>query len=121
MYCKNCGSVMTENGCPVCGQNQNNDSAPAATPLSTPYTSTASISAPVDEDKKSIGFNILSFFIPLAGLIIFLVKKDEKPIQAKSAGKCAIAGVVVSIVLSVLAFLTVFFGIAAFGIAVGLS
>lgn len=109
MYCKNCGSVMTENGCSVCGQNQNEDRAPAATPSTTPYTPYAS--APVTGDKKSIGFNILSFFIPLAGLIIFLVKKDEKPIQAKSAGKSAIAGLITNVVLSIVVFCFSVFGL----------
>ena len=31
------------------------------------------------EEKANIGLAILSFFIPLAGLIIFIVKKDKEP------------------------------------------
>jgi hypothetical protein len=41
------------------------------------------------DDKTSIGFCILSFLIPIVGLILFLVWRKDKPKKAKG---CIIAG-----------------------------
>jgi len=45
-------------------------------------------------DKYSIGFNILSFFIPLAGLILFQKWKSKTPKKAKGCAIAAAAGLV---------------------------
>ncbi|MCD7873296.1 MAG: DUF5067 domain-containing protein [Clostridiales bacterium] len=42
---------------------------------------------------------ILSFIIPLAGLIIFLVDKDKKPKTAKASGICALVSFLINIIL----------------------
>lgn len=44
-------------------------------------------------DTGSVGWGILGFFIPLVGLILWLVWKDTKPKNAKSAGIGALIGV----------------------------
>lgn len=54
------------------------------------------------EEKASVGLAILSFIIPLAGLIIFLTKKDTRPKTAKVSGICALVSVILNIVLSVI-------------------
>ncbi|MBR2558928.1 MAG: hypothetical protein IKE37_00670 [Firmicutes bacterium] len=59
------------------------------------------------EDAPSTGFGILSFFFPLVGLILYLVWKDQTPLNAKSAGKGALIGVITGVVLTVL-FVVVF-------------
>ena len=40
----------------------------------------------------------VGFFIPIVGLILFLVWKNEMPVRAKSAGIGALIGVIVEIV-----------------------
>ena len=55
------------------------------------------------EEKASVGFAILSFFIPLAGLIIFLTKKNDRPKTAKVSGICALVSVVLGTVISIIA------------------
>lgn len=50
------------------------------------------------EDKRSVGFGILSFFIPLLGLILYLVWKDKFPQKAKGCGIAAIVGAVLHFV-----------------------
>lgn len=45
------------------------------------------------DDTGSVGWGILGFFIPLVGLILWLVWKDTKPKNAKSAGIGALIGV----------------------------
>ena len=59
-------------------------------------------------EKVDIGFAILSFFIPLAGLIIFFVKKDKEPKTAKASGICAIVGFLLGIIISfIITFLVI--------------
>ena len=90
MYCKNCGRAVDEGSlyCNHCGtylngtQSQNNS-----------------------DDNASFGFAILGFFIPLVGLILFLVYEGKKPKRAKSAGKGALIGFITKIVLSLLAYI----------------
>ena len=75
LYCNNCGTRLDNT------QNQTN------------Y-----------EDKPSFGFAILGFFIPLVGLILFLIYEGKKPKRAKSAGKGALIGFITKIVLSIILF-----------------
>ena len=53
-------------------------------------------------DASSIGMALLGFFIPLAGLIIWLINKDSKPLMAGSAGKGALIGFIVGVVGSLI-------------------
>ena len=58
---------------------------------------------PIEPDgKASFGWRLLSFFIPLAGLVLYLTRKDKKPQFAKSCGIAAIIGLIVSMVWAVL-------------------
>jgi len=43
-------------------------------------------------DQNSTGLNILSFLIPLIGLIMYLVFKADQPIKAAGIGKWALYG-----------------------------
>ena len=53
-------------------------------------------------DAPNIGFAVLGFFIPLVGLILYLINKDTAPLKAKSAGKGALIGFCVSLVFSMI-------------------
>ena len=44
----------------------------------------------------------MGFFIPLVGLILYLINKDTAPLKAKSAGKGALIGFCVSLVISII-------------------
>lgn len=48
-------------------------------------------------DSGSFGWAVLGFFIPLVGLILWLVWKDSKPKSAKMSGIGALVGVGVSV------------------------
>lgn len=56
-----------------------------------------------EEDKNSTGLNVLSFFIPIVGLILFCVNIKEKPIMAKNIGKYALIGFIINCALLTLA------------------
>ncbi len=53
-------------------------------------------------DQKSTGLNVLSFFIPLVGIIMYFVNRKEKPIRSKSNLKSALIGLGVQVVSSIL-------------------
>ena len=52
------------------------------------------------EDKTNILLAILSFLIPIVGLILFFVKKNETPNAAKNYLWCCIAGFVLGLILN---------------------
>lgn len=54
------------------------------------------------DDKGGFLWGLLGCCIPIVGLILFLVWKDNKPKTAKSAGIGAIVGVVVCVLSYVL-------------------
>ncbi len=57
---------------------------------------------PNPDDVPSVGLNILAFFIPLVGLILYLIWKDQYPKKAKSVGKTALIAVIINIVITIL-------------------
>lgn len=59
---------------------------------------------PPVEQKANVGLAILSFLIPIAGLIIFLVEKDKKPKTAKASGICALVSFILYIIFYVVMF-----------------
>lgn len=63
--------------------------------------------SPQVNDKKSTVLCILSFFIPLVGLILYLTQKDQTPIKAKACGKCALISFILQIVLYVVAMVLI--------------
>lgn len=82
MYCNNCGEKIDDKAviCPKCGVPVKNIN--------------------LTNDAPSAGFAVLCFFIPLLGLILYLIWKDEYPLKAKSCGKGALISVIVSVVLT---------------------
>lgn len=86
MYCTNCGKKLDPNAaaCVYCGH------------------ATANLTGVV-QDGPSGGFAALGFFIPLAGLILYLVYEGKQPLRAKSAGKGALIGFLIRCALSAIA------------------
>ena len=87
MFCKHCGAEIADEAviCVKCGK-------PVA---EMPGTVSA------ENDKPSTGLNILSFFIPLVGLILYLTRKNQYPVKAKALGKWALIGWITGIVLTI--------------------
>ena len=53
-------------------------------------------------DTKSIGLNVLAWFVPVFGLIYYLCQKGETPVRAKSVGKTALISFVVNMILTII-------------------
>ena len=83
MYCRSCGKNIDDSAtyCINCGTRFDNKEV---------------------DDQSSFGFAILGFFIPIVGLILFLIYEGKKPKRAKSAGKGALIGFITKIVLSII-------------------
>ncbi len=56
----------------------------------------------MNDEGSAVGWGILSFLIPLVGLILFLVWKNEKPHTAKVCGICALVAFCANIVLTII-------------------
>ncbi len=70
--------------CPSCGANQNDVCKSQA------------------DDAPSKGLAVLSFFLPIVGLILYLIYEHDSPKKARSAGKGALIGFIVHVVLSII-------------------
>ncbi|ABQ04568.1 MULTISPECIES: hypothetical protein [Flavobacterium] len=58
------------------------------------------------QQDLSTGLKVLSFCIPLAGAIIYFVKKNDEPVAAKSACNMALIGFAVGIVVRIIQYAT---------------
>ena len=89
MFCTKCGNEIRDDAvvCIHCGC-----STQASKPAEAPVMATPV----VNNDAPSTGIAVLGFFVPLAGLIIWLTTKATKPLFARSAGKGALIGAIVS-------------------------
>ncbi len=109
-YCRNCGKEIDENSsyCPECGAyvgdgpEQQNEQFNYQQPTKQNN----------DVDGNNAGFNVLSFFFPLIGLILYLVWKNQLPLRAKGCGKWALIGFITNIVISI-CYVVLVFGIIA--------
>ena len=89
-YCKFCGKQISDYAdiCMHCGRYQNKKEIP--------------------DDAPSTGIAILSFIFPVLGFILWLVWKPTLPLRAKSAGKAALIGIILVLVLWLLISCTIF-------------
>lgn len=84
MFCKNCGKEIADNSiaCTNCGAQTGNS-----------------------EDTGNVGWALLGFFVPVAGIVLYFVWKNQKP---KTAKKCITGFFVnfgISVVLVILSIL----------------
>ena len=110
--CNMCGSQLQDNyqACPNCGNSNliqmqpNYQYQPVNNPV---YTNN------VQRNDGNIGWGFLGFFVPVIGLVLFCVWKDEQPLNAKYAGMGALISTILSVVFVVLYFVFIFVMIAA--------
>lgn len=89
MFCSNCGAPDLDDKavvCPKCG------------------VQIRPLVHQSKDDEGSIGWYILGFLIPIVGLVLYLIWKDEKPITAKQLGIGALISVCIGAVLYLVVF-----------------
>ncbi|MBT1180422.1 zinc ribbon domain-containing protein [Bifidobacterium sp. CP2] len=119
MYCTQCGTGNGDDArfCVNCG-------APLAHPTSThpapPAAPAPSVSMPPapaspdpvaaqpgapapEQDTDSFGWSVLGFFVPVAGLILWLVWRGRRPRDSRRARNGFIAGIIVNVIAAVAA------------------
>ena len=79
---------------------------PYGYPPQQPYAQQPYGVPPISQEPASVGLRVLCWFIPIVGIVLYFVKKDEKPVYAKQCGKVALISIIVNAVLS---FLMTFF------------
>lgn len=100
VLCKTCGheNPISLDRCSVCDTD--------LTELKEELEEVATFEAPPDIiNKPSVLLRILSFFIPLLGFILFLVKRKKEPKAAKSYLKCALISFILGLILGVIGYL----------------
>jgi hypothetical protein len=103
-YCSKCGTELADDAafCVKCGtatQAPAPEQTQTPAPVAAPAQAAAPTPPPEEPDAPSGGFAVLSFFFPLVGLILFIVWSGSKPLRAKSCGRGALIGFLVSIVV----------------------
>ncbi|MBQ4086651.1 MAG: zinc ribbon domain-containing protein [Clostridia bacterium] len=93
-YCVGCGKELVDEAvvCTQCGR------------------SVPSLKEPTEKDSGGFLWGLLGFFIPMAGLILYLVWKDTLPKRAKAVGKGALVSTILGIVFFIL-YLVFFFSV----------
>ncbi len=106
MYCMNCGAKCSDQAqfCANCGHPLMNANASEGN-NSVQHIPAASQNVAKAADAPSFGYKILGFFLPVVGLVLYLVWREQTPLRAKSAGKGALWGVITLTALSVIAIL----------------
>ena len=106
MYCMNCGAKCSDQAqfCANCGQPLMNANASEGN-NSVQHIPAASQNVAKAADAPSFGYKILGFFLPVVGLVLYLVWREQTPLRAKSAGKGALWGVITLTALSVIAII----------------
>lgn len=91
-FCPYCGRYNNSNGnfCEGCGAQLNS--------ATVNYNNVSNINNNIQEGN-TFGWGVLGFFIPIAGLILFLAWHNDKPKSAKSAGIGALIRVIISIIM----------------------
>lgn len=114
MYCTHCGQQIAAEQvgvCPNCGAPLQNGAPfgavppqyapPQYIPPMPPYPMQPAVSyAEADTILK-----VVCFFVPLVGIILYFIDRDEKPVSAKQCLKMSLIGMGVSAGISVLAVL----------------
>ena len=109
MKCINCDSNVKESAiyCPNCGFRVDEK----AKKVKTAVVTNKEEEEETKQSSSSIGWGFLGFFIPLVGLILFLVWRSERPSDSKAAGIGALIRVCLSIVFMILSFIFLIFGL----------
>jgi uncharacterized membrane protein YvbJ len=85
-YCSHCGAELQDETfvCPKCGCQAENNSKKTVEKENN------------IAEGSTFGWGVLGFFVPICGLVLYLVWKDSKPLSAKAAGRGALIQVIVA-------------------------
>ena len=116
MNCKKCGKELADGVkfCDQCGTKCKEDvieELEVVQEKSREETKQENTQVQSSQDTGSIGWGVLGFFVPIAGLVLFLLWRTERPKSAKAAGIGALISVIVDFVSCFIFGLLSFFGV----------
>lgn len=96
MFCRYCGRQIEDSSlfCTYCGKKLYTASADQHGTNTTEQKDTMQYK----HDENSIGLNVISFFVPIAGLIMYCVFENKYPVRSHGCGKWALIGFLVGII-----------------------
>lgn len=117
-FCKMCGQEMADDAvvCNYCGApkeasqeatQEASQEASQATSQEIPQP-TVQTTAPQENDEGGFLWGLLGCCIPIVGLVLFLVWKDNKPKTAKALGIGALVSVIATVLFYVIYFVFIF-------------
>jgi hypothetical protein len=63
---------------------------------------------PPEPDEPNTGLNVLGFFFPIIGLILYAVWNSTTPLRAKAILKWSVIGLVVSAAIAIITIIAIF-------------
>lgn len=108
-FCTNCGGAefITETESQPEQQNeQNNGTFEQSSPPPQPYYNTVPLTDSVD--KVNPWLVVLSVLIPIVGIILFFVKKKDKPKEAKACGIAGLVVIILNVLISIIIIISSF-------------
>lgn len=104
MRCQNCGTEVADGVqyCPVCGNSamMANPNMGYQQPMNQGFQQQPGYQNANMQDA-GVGMKILSFLIPIVGIVLYFAKKNEAPVYAKSCLTWGLIGLGVSFFLGV--------------------
>lgn len=104
MNCKNCGKEFADGTkfCDQCGTKLEEEiveepKEAQEKPQEEPKQENTQVQS--SQDTGSIGWGVLGFFVPIVGLVLFLLWRTERPKSAKAAGLGALISVIINFVV----------------------
>lgn len=99
-FCRNCGAPLhAEMQMPPQGAGQ--QMPPYGYPPPPPYV------PPVSYENAETLLKVLCFFVPLAGIILYCLDKDKKPVAAKQCLNMSIIALVLGVAVPLLIWLVI--------------
>lgn len=99
MYCGNCGTKLKDGKCPKCDKKETKKVTKKVT----------KVEEPKKDEGNTFGWGVLGFFVPIVGLILFIVWFNSRKKASKAAGIGALIGVIKNIIIIILCYAISFY------------
>lgn len=101
MYCHQCGKeIGNVNYCPYCGVKQENAHNANDMYNDHRYEPIREQYPTREDDAPSGVFAVVSFFLPIVGIILYIIWHKDYPLKAKSCLKGTVIGLIISFVMT---------------------
>lgn len=104
-FCGKCGTEIKDGKCPKCDKTVKKTEKVKAEKV---VKKTETKNVEVINEKASFAWAVLGFFVPIAGLVLFIVFMNKRKDLSKKAGIGALVGVIKNIIVIILSYVLSF-------------